>query len=747
VANQSHWITRVARGASLPGAGDVDVPARTPIAEAWSQVMAACGVDEDDLAAAIAAWFKLGVADLATADPAAAGFVPGPVARRYGVFPLMDEDHRLSVATADPCDVQAEQQIGFASGRTPVLLIAPPSRIAEYIEATYSPDRAVTTLIRRMDPAHQVRDPRVKVLDEEPAPLPAETLAEEADAGPVVKLTNMILEDAVVKAASDIHLQPLPTGGVIRLRIDGVLRSGITVPLPVLGRVISRIKIMSRLDISDRMRPQDGRARIRIGGHQYDLRVSTVPVRGGEKAVIRILDPAGSGALDESGLPAREVQRLRRVLRNRDGILVVTGPTGSGKTTTMYAALREIATEHVNIMTVEDPVEYELPGLTQIQVDTKQGITFQSALKAILRQDPDVIFVGEIRDQATAETAAQASLTGHLVLATVHANDAVGSVRRFLDLGLEAGTIAETLRGALAQRLLRTLCTDCAQPLEADLLPEEAELAQRYSVQPTMRPVGCEACGHSGYRGRRPVVEMILPTPELLRLVASEASHMDLIAQAREDGMRSMLEGALDLVAEGLTTLSEVERVIGEDTATAGAPQEPRLRAGDGAGGGSAGTGETPAMAVETPNATEPERLAVVDISAATREGERTVLVVEDDADVRLLVRTLLEGRGWTVREVVNGGDALVQVGRIRDLSLVILDLGLPDIEGISVLKAMRRNPDVAHIPVIVLTGRTDRSTERQVLLEGADDYIPKPVDPPILLMRAQAVLRRTVRA
>ena len=612
MANQSHWITRVARGAGLPGAAEVDVPARTPIAEAWSQVMAACGVDEDELAAAIAAWFKLGVADLAVADPAAAGFVPGAVARRYGVFPLMDEDHRLSVATADPCDVQAEQQIGFASGRTPVLLIAPPSRIAEYVEATYSPDQAVTTLIRRMDLGHQVRDPRVKVLDEEPAQLQADTLAEEAAAGPVVKLTNMILEDAVVKVASDIHLQPLPTGGVIRLRIDGVLRSGITVPLPVLGRVISRIKIMSRLDISDRMRPQDGRARIRIGGHMYDLRVSTVPVRGGEKAVIRILDPAGSGALDESGLPAREVQRLRRVLRNRDGILVVTGPTGSGKTTTMYAALREIATEHVNIMTVEDPVEYELSGLTQIQVDTKQGITFQSALKAILRQDPDVIFVGEIRDQATAETAAQASLTGHLVLATVHANDAVGSVRRFLDLGLEAGTIAETLRGALAQRLLRTLCTDCAQPLEADLLPEEAELAQRYGVQPTMRPVGCEACGHSGYRGRRPVVEMILPTPELLRLVASEASDMDLIAQAREDGMRSMLEGALDLVSEGLTTLSEVERVTGEDSTAATAPQEPRIRPGNGADGGSAETGETPAMAAmaaETPNTTAPERL------------------------------------------------------------------------------------------------------------------------------------------
>ena len=576
MSTQSHWIVRVARGAALPGADGLEVPPRTPPAEAWASVTERCGVTPDDLAVLVAKWFKLGVADFANHDPSAAQFLPGSVARRFGVFPLQDEDRRLAVATSDPCDVQAEQQVGFASGRTPILCIAAPGLITEYIEATYSPDRAVKNILSRMD----VRDPRVKVIEEdEPAQEPMIELDDESDAGPIVKLTNMILEDAVTKSASDIHLQPLPTGGVIRLRIDGVLRSGLTVPLPVLGRVISRIKIISRLDISDKMRPQDGRARIQIAGHKYDLRVSTVPVRGGEKAVIRILDPHKSGALDESGLPAREVERLRRVLRNRDGILVVTGPTGSGKTTTMYAALREIATEDVNIMTVEDPVEYELSGLTQIQVDVKQGITFQSALKAILRQDPDVIFVGEIRDLATAETAAQASLTGHLVLATVHANDAVGSVRRFLDLGLDAATISETLRGALAQRLLRTLCLDCAQPVEGDLEPEEMALAQRFGVRPIMRPVGCDECGQSGYRGRRPVVEMILPSQELLRMVAAEASHMDLVARAREDGMRTMLEGALDLVAEGLTTLSEVERVIGEDANEAAAAVAPAAAA------------------------------------------------------------------------------------------------------------------------------------------------------------------------
>jgi type II secretory ATPase GspE/PulE/Tfp pilus assembly ATPase PilB-like protein len=582
------------------------------------------------------------------------------------------------------------------------------------------------------------------------------------DAGPIVKLTNMILEDAVTKSASDIHLQPLPTGGVIRLRIDGVLRSGITVPLPVLGRVISRIKIISRLDISDKMRPQDGRARIRITGKTYDLRISTVPVRGGEKAVIRILDPHKSGALDESGLPAREVQRLRRVLRNRDGILVVTGPTGSGKTTTMYAALREIATEDVNIMTVEDPVEYELSGLTQIQVDAKQGITFQSALKAILRQDPDVIFVGEIRDQATAETAAQASLTGHLVLATVHANDAVGSVRRFLDLGLEAATISETLRGALAQRLLRTLCPDCAQPVEGELTPDEMVLAQRFGVQPIMRPGGCEECGGSGYRGRRPVVEMILPSQELLRMVAAEAPHMDLVTRAREDGMRTMLEGALDLVAEGLTTLAEVERVIGEDAAEAAASSAPAAATPAAAtppdpAPASAplppeDAGEPPAPVpvpapapapAPPPTRVEPASLVLADAPLSPTERPPQVLVVDDDADARLLVGAILGKHGWEVTEAADGATALMILGKRRDLTLVVLDLGLPDIDGLHVLRALRASPETAHVPVMVLTGRTDRDTEHSVLELGADDYIRKPLDPPILLMRAKAVLRR----
>ena len=765
MGNFPHWIVVAARAADLPGANTLEVTGRTPVEEAWAIAQSSLNVDGWQLAEAIAAFFRLEVADLAGADPVAAKLLPGSVARKFNVFPLLEGDRRLVIATASPVDVQAEQQVGFASGRAVVFRIAPPDAIAEFVEAHYAPDRAVANLLERIEPE---TDASVTILEEEEEPglEPLLTMGESADEGPIIRLANMILEDAVKKGASDIHLQPISKGGLIRLRIDGVLHSGIRVPLAVLAQVISRIKIMSRLDISDRIRPQDGRARMGIGDRRYDLRISIVPARGGEKAVIRILDPNQSRLLEDSGIPEREVLRVRQALRNRDGILVITGPTGSGKTTTMYAVLQEIASEDVNIMTVEDPVEYELPGLTQIQVDLKKGVTFQSALRAILRQDPDVIFVGEIRDQATAEMAAQASLTGHLVLTTVHANDAVGSVRRFMDLGLDPGTISETLRAALAQRLLRTLCPDCACPATGELDAEEEMNSARFGVRPVRMAVGCEQCGHTGYRGRVPVVEILSPSADLLYLVSGEASHLRLTIQARKDGMRTLLEGGLDLVEAGVTTLAEMVRVLGDEAIAVPVPSraesdiepgpQPSLF-GEKAPAGATPAPEASSTEVEPPAVSPPQpatpRPGVSDPApagpAVASEGDDAlkeppcILLVEDDPDTRLLARTVLESRGWTVDEAINGKEALLKVGGIRDHSLIVLDLGLPDMDGVEILLMLKSNLHTAGIPVVVLTGRTDRDTERQVLLDGADDYIPKPLDPGIFLSRSQAALRR----
>ena len=565
----AHWMVRVAREANFPLAQSLDLGPSVPVVDAWQEVVEQCGVSEEAVATAVAAFFRLPVADVAAGEITATQLIPGSIAHHYGVFPLHDEVAHLVVATANPPDLEAEKEVGFASGRLPKFQVAPPGILREAIEGAYSADTAAESLLKRMD-----ADLGDMVELVEDAPAQEDVSPEEIDlGGPVVRLTNMILQEAVEQGASDIHVQPLPAGGTVRYRVDGVLRTHLKLPLAVLVRVVSRIKIMARLDISDHLRPQDGRAQILVKGHKYDLRISTVPTRYAEKSVIRILDPFQTGDLAETGIIPEEVERVREMLRHRDGIFVVTGPTGSGKTTTMYAALREVATEDVNIMTVEDPVEYELPGLTQIQVQPKQGVTFASALRAILRQDPDVIFVGEIRDLETATIAAQASLTGHLVLGTVHANDAVGAVRRFLDLGLDTGTIGETLRGMLAQRLIRTVCPTCAEPWGERTAddPREEEYSRKFGIEPQVRAVGCAACSHTGYVGRLPVVEFIRATPELQELVDRGASHLDLFMQARRDGMRTMTEGALDLVREGKTTLTEVERVIGKANISASA--------------------------------------------------------------------------------------------------------------------------------------------------------------------------------
>ncbi|NJD19789.1 MAG: type II/IV secretion system protein, partial [Gemmatimonadetes bacterium] len=556
-------MQRVASREGFPGADAIRIPSHASLEEVWRTAMSACGVDAATLAAAVARSFRTQVADFALSEPTAAKLLPASVARKFTVFPLRDTDRHLVVATADPTQVEAEQEVGFASARTPQLHVAPPWEIAKAIDAAYSPDKAAELLLEGVSESVGELVEVVGVTDE-----PEEVSAEETASGPVVRLTNLILIEAIDRGASDIHIQPTATGGVVRYRVDGILRNGMQMPAQVLSRVVSRIKVMSRLDIADRLRPQDGRARLVIEGKPFDLRISTVPTRRAEKVVVRVLRPLKSGALEDTGMPVREVERLRQVLANRDGIVVVTGPTGSGKTTTLYAALREIATEDVNIMTVEDPVEYELAGLTQIQVEPRQGVTFASALRASLRQDPDVIFVGEIRDLETAEMAAQASLTGHLVLATLHTNDAVGAVRRFTDLGLDAASVADTLRASLAQRLLRRVCPDCAQPAVEPFTSVERHLMKKFGVAPTVRAVGCKACAEHGYRGRLPVMELFVTSPAVQKLILEEAPPYVVQEQVRSEGMRTLLESALQRVLDGETTLEEVARVVGDEGST-----------------------------------------------------------------------------------------------------------------------------------------------------------------------------------
>ena len=705
-----HWLSRVAERAGLPGTDGIPIDPSSPIEKSWKAVGDTCGVGERELATLVANAFRLELADFNTAEAHAIKLVPDSLAKKYQVFPLREDDRHIVVATCDPTNIEIEQALGFASGRTPIFRIATPSELHEAILHYYAPDQAVENLLTSVDAeiADSVR------LVEVHKPEVEDTT--ELTAGPVVKLTNLVIQDAINQGASDVHIQPGTTGGNVRFRIDGVLRHYMQLPMPALSRVVSRIKIIGALDIADRLRPQDGRARIAIGNVNYDLRISTVPTRGSEKAVIRILDSEHSNTLDTIDMPDPERRRFEKLLSSREGIVVVTGPTGSGKTTTLYAALQYLATEDVNIMTVEDPVEYELAGLTQIQVETKQGVTFASALRAILRQDPDVILIGEIRDAETAQIAVQAALTGHLVLATLHTNDAIGAIRRFVDLGVDRSSIAETLRGATAQRLMRRVCKKCAEPVAGSMTPEEKMFSQTYGVAQTVRAVGCERCGDSGYQGRIPIVEMFTMSPTIEEMVVSGQTTTPLTAAAVQGGMRTLRSVALERVNQGVTTLQEVARVLGD------ADESP--------------SGEVPEKAQT--NSTMPP---------SDEEQEETpsiqVMVVDDDGVVRTVARALLEREGYVVTEAADGSEALALVSKGAKWDLMILDLDMPEVNGRQVLERVRSSVGTAATPVIVLTGSTDPSTEIELMEQGADDYIRKPIDPPRFAARVKAALRR----
>ena len=733
----THWMTRAVLKAGFDGADTLAFGQSASVEDIWASTIAACGVTPAELASALASAYRIEVADLEAADPTAAKLIPGSVSRRFGIFPVKHRHRELVIAASNPTSMEFEQEVGFASGRTPTLAVAPPDEIAKAIDRAYSPEASAASLLEKVRVEFDAANIVEIRMDGES--IPEARIAAEAGAGAIIRLANIILNEAVVRGASDIHIQPTAGTGLVRFRLDGVLRSGMQMPLPVLMRLVSRIKILGGLDIADRMRPQDGRATIAVAEKKYDLRISTVPTRLAEKAVIRILDPQGTGTLDDSGIGVDQVRRIRRVLSNRDGIFVVTGPTGSGKTTMLYRALREIGTEDVNIMTVEDPVEYELPGLTQIQVEPKQGMTFASALRAVLRQDPDVVFVGEIRDRETAEIAAQASLTGHLVLSTLHTNDAIACIRRFVDLGLESATIAETLRGALAQRLIRRVCPHCAEVTTGPLTTQEETLQDRFGCPVTIRAKGCDHCVTQGYLGRIPVTEFLRPSRDFVGLILDGAPPFALHEQARGEGMRTLLESALDQVRAGVTTLEEVERVVGS---TYTAPE--KVASGSGVGDAAASTDPQAvhegAGSVVDAGPAEGSRLAG---ESAAEEAPTHVLIVDDDREVRLIARCILEDLGYRVSEAANGIEALARLAKGEFFALMILDLAMPILGGREVLSAVRGSLATAGLPVVVLTGSPDPSAEIELMEQGADDYIRKPIDPPLFQSRVKAAVRR----
>ena len=487
--------------------------------------------------------------------------VPEDIAMRHQLVPIGRKGRLLEVAMANPDNIFAIDELKFFTGLEIVPRVAPDAEIRDSIDKHYDRAETLASVMEEMDED-------IDVIEAEDDLLGSADMEAQSQTAPVVKLVNSLFVDAVNRGASDIHIEPYEKSMRVRYRIDGILHEMMHPPYRLKAAIISRIKIMSEMDIAERRVPQDGRIKLRIGRRAIDMRVSTLPTLFDEKIVLRILDKENLQVdLHQLGFQTEPMDKFMKAIHSPYGMVLVTGPTGSGKTTTLYSALTKINVEGVNIITTEDPVEYNLEGINQVQVNDDVGLSFAAALKSILRQDPNIVMVGEVRDLETASIATKAALTGHLVLSTVHTNDAPSTIGRLIDMGIEPFLVASSVRLILAQRLVRKICDRCKGELElspevlvdAGLSPEEAKVAKVYEGK------GCPNCNGSGYKGRVGLYEVMEMTPDIKEMILDRASTAELQQKAISDGMITLRKDALWKMLQGMTSLEEVLRETNKD--------------------------------------------------------------------------------------------------------------------------------------------------------------------------------------
>jgi type IV pilus assembly protein PilB len=511
-------------------------------------------ISEHQLAQLLSVQLGYPLADLEvlSIDPAGMLVLGESLARRCRAFPLALTDRSLTVAMADPLDYQALKDLEFSTGLQIRPLIATARDILEAVDRHYPLHASVKSAIPEM------REEEISAVRDE-----ARTLEERSRLAPIIRLADFIVARASRLRVSDIHIEPGPHDFRIRYRMDGLLKEDARLSRSFHGPLVSRIKILARLDIAERRMPQDGGFRVKMADHELDLRVSTMPTQHGEKVVIRILDPRQTAlSLEGLGFLPEDLDRVRSLLSKKQGVLLLTGPTGSGKTTTLYAMIRSLQSETKNIVTVEDPIEYHLDGINQVQVNPEIGLTFAASLRSILRQDPNIILVGEIRDQETAEIAMRAAMTGHLVLSTLHTNNAPATITRLVDLGIPRYLIAASLAGVISQRLVRVICPRCKITVPSDDLNLKALFPSEPAGFPLFQGKGCPACHHLGYSGRIGLFEIMALTPDLREKTARGESELALRAAAHSGRMKSLGEDGLQKLKQGITSLEELLRVI-----------------------------------------------------------------------------------------------------------------------------------------------------------------------------------------
>lgn len=701
---------------------------------------------------------------------------PEELAARRNILPLFIQDKTLYLAMENPLDIDAIQRIEFRTGMQVRPLIAPPSQLRETVRKHYNVDEYIGSMLEN-------------VVEENAVSVEAETEASEgtvdisevkkvSEGSQIVKFANLIISEGIKRRASDIHIEPTAKHVNVRYRIDGMLTKGIQAPNWLQLPLVSRIKVLAGMDIAERRKPQDGRIRVKYTQRKIDLRVSTLLTNFGEKVVIRILDSkTSSHDLRRLGISAEHLRLYQTLIKQPQGWILVTGPTGSGKTTTLYASLNAMKDVTKNIVTVEDPIEYQLEGINQVQINPKAGLTFASGLRSILRQDPNVILVGEIRDAETAGIAMQASETGHLVLSTLHTNDSISTVNRLFNLGISPDLVASNLLVIIAQRLVRRICPKCKTQYVPDV--QELQNIGIYNGQKSpfvaYKGSGCPTCKQTGYYGQIGIYELFALNDQLRAEVAKRPTKQVLKQLAVEAGMKTMLQDGIEKIHQGITTIEEVSRVCYVEPDEAGRTEIVRTIECPECGKTITETEDIcpfcqyhlyetceqcgakleatwllcPFCGNRTPKSPETGLPAVpippTALQSDKQKREIRIVAADDDPPIRDMVKLLLETQGYQVISAGDGEEALEKI-RSELPDMAILDVIMPKRDGFSVCKAVRSSVETMFIPVVMLTGQDSIEEKLQGLSSGADDYITKPFNTDELLARIETVLRRSYR-
>jgi len=672
--------------------------------------------------------------------------IPREMADKYKLVPLKKVKEGLVVAIANPLEFYAQDDLRFVTQMPIMIVVSPLSEILETIRNHYPENLSGDLLSDGV-----MEDVAMEVVQRKDTPDRGDQdLMNLAELPPVVRFTNAIIADGIRLKASDIHIEPQKTRLIIRCRVDGIMHETMKTDKHVHASVVSRIKVISNLDISIRRKPQDGKAQVKYGENTFDLRVSTIPTSYGEKVTIRILNPATAKLNPEDiGLAPKDLENLLDAIHRPQGTILVTGPTGSGKSSTLYACLNKLNTPLVNIVTVEDPVEFDVEGINQVQINPRAGITFAAGLRSILRQDPDIVMLGEIRDKETAGIAFQAAQTGHLVLSTMHTNDAPSAVTRLLDLGIDDFQISAALVAVLGQRLVRKIHTECKVADRPG--PKVLERIRPYTGMEgrnVFKGAGCNTCQGTGYAGRMGLFELLMVTPVLKERITTGVSAQVLKTAGKREGFRTMAADGIEKVLQGVTTFEEVFRVAPPEFRTDSRTGETTAAAPEPGSGSGADPRRLPADAfppeeiwMGDDKKEEPPVFTVDETPPLAAENAK-VLVVDDSEITRKVLCNALETEHYTAIQADQGKNGLKRALKDKP-DLIVTDFQMPEMDGIALIKALKSDPSTAGIPIIMLTAVDDVASEVQVFDAGADDYLTKPVNPKRFLARVKRFVRQ----